>query len=341
MSVGTELEAVERPHSDIESAVPAAGSDHCDPPPRGAAESQGLCIPVPAAGERFDEQGIGARFGVPSAGGIRVNHEKKCIVLVDRVDGNMYQNVDGGGTVEYMGRNQPGDYEGDRDQTMTAENLILKHSKKDGYTVLYFMKEGNDLVFSRLVEYKSDRPAAQESRSGRKRNAIVFTLGTVGGEAGAGSHARGMPGAASATAASQGAPDLDLIEMVERRVAESRTPTSKVRLARSLSGHADAGQLDRILGYLERSSKIAIDGDAVRWTFGAAGSGADRLNRGGGPAESMSEESACEDDGGRALTWSEAETRAILADPDLMRLLAESDADMRAGRVSVWKPEDV
>lgn len=129
--------------------------------------------------------------------------------------------------------------------------------------------------------------------------------------------------------------------MVERRIAESRAPTSKVRLARSLSGHADAGQLDRILGYLERSSKIAIDGDAVRWTFGAADRGADRLNRGGGPAELMSEEPACEDDGGRALTWSEAETRAILADPDSMRLLAESDADMRAGRVSAWKPEDV
>ena len=52
-------------------------------------------------------------------------------------------------------------------------------------------------------------------------------------------------------------------------------------------------------------------------------------------------ESACEDDAGRALTWSEAETMSILADPDSMRLLAESDAEMRAGRVSVWKPEDM
>lgn len=202
MPVGTELEAVEKPHGGGKAAGLAAGGD---PPPRGAAGSQGLCIPVPAAGERFDEQGIGARFGVPPAGGIRVNHEKKCIVLVDRVDGGTCQNVGGGGTVEYMGRNQPGDYKGDRDQTMTAENLVLKRSKEDGYTVLYFMKEGNDLVFSRLVEYKSDRPAAQESRSGRKRNAIVFTLGTVDGEAGAGSDTRGMPGAASAAAA-RGAP---------------------------------------------------------------------------------------------------------------------------------------
>ena len=335
--MGTEQKAVKRPHSEAKATGPVAGND---PLPRGTAKSLGFSIPVPTAGERFDEQGIGARFGVPTTGGIRVNHEKKCIVLVDRVDGNMYQNVDDGDAVDYMGRNQPGDYDGDRDQTMTAENLILKHSKEDGYTVLYFMKEGSDLVFSRLVEYRSDRTAAQESRRGRKRNTIIFTLGTIHGEASARPPARGTPGAAAAMAAPQGAPDLDLIEMVERRVMEPRTPTSRMQLAQSLQGRVGAGQLDRILEYLARSSKIEIDGDAIRWTFGTADLGVDGLDRGGGPAESMAEGSIGAGDAGRPLTWSEAETMAILEDKDLMKALEESDADMRAGRVSVWKPED-
>ena len=92
--------------------------------------------------------------------------------------------------------------------------------------------------------------------------------------------------------------------------------------------------------YLAHSSKITIDGDTIRWSFYAPSSGGDGLNRGGSPAEAMTADAICAGDAALPLTWSEAETREILEDPALMKALAESDEDMRAGRVSVWKPED-
>lgn len=89
-----------------------------------------------------------------------------------------------------------------------------------------------------------------------------------------------------------------------------------------------------------RPSGIAIGGIAIRWTFGTSCSGADDPNMGVGPAEHMTTEPIRAEDAARPLTWSEAETMEILEDAALMKALAESEADMRAGRVSVWKPAD-
>ena len=292
-------------------------------------------------GETLDEGEVGARFGVRPRGGIRVNPLRRCIVLVDRVDGSSgYENADGGNTIKYMGRNQPGDLWGDRDQVLDDENLLLSRSKEEGYTVLYFKKDGEDLLrFDGLVEYESHCTEEKKSRSGHKREAIVFKLKTIRAEAvAAGRQAGGMPGTAAGKAPPRGAPDLDLIELVERMVSGLHPPSGRSELLKALPGQIDAGSLDRILAYLERSAKIVIDGDAVRWTFDTDGSGADGLNRGRERREPMT---AATGDEGRPLTWSEVETMDILANEDSMAALAESREDIKAGRVSVWTPEEM
>ena len=309
--------------------------------PRGDARSHAPLVEVPMVGETLAEEEVGARFGVWPHGGIRANPRKRCIVLVDRADGSSgCENAGGGGTIKHAGRNRPGDQRGERDQVLDGENLLLSRSKEDGYTVLYFKKNGEDLLrFDGLVEYESHCIEDKKSRSGRARKAIVFKLKAVRAEdVAAARHAVAMPGTAAGKAAPRGDPGLDLVELVERIVSGPHPPSGRSELLEALPGRVDAGSLDRILAYLERSAKIAIDGDAIRWIFDTVGAGADGLTR---CRERREPAAATAGDAGRPLTWSEVETMDILADDETMAAIAESMEDIKAGRVSAWTPEDM
>lgn len=316
--------------------VPEPGNAYDRQPPR---ESR---VAVPREGEVFNENGIVARFAVPPKGGIRVNRKTREIVLVDRVDSTVYNNVDDSSTLEYMGRNQDGDYSGEQDQVLAKENLVLRRSKDEGYTVFYFMKEEDKLRFRGIVEYESHEFRDRKNRVGDTRKAIVFKFAVVRGEASAMPQhdAVGIPSADAGNAAEGKVPDLESVEMVEREVSGSRQPASKTHLLRAMSGHIDARSLDRILEYLKRSAKITTDGDAILWTFNPVRTGTDGLNKGKESPEAMETQSNYAA-GMRPITRSEMETLDILGDDALMKTLAESDEDVKAGRVSVWKPEDV
>lgn len=102
-------------------------------------------VAVPRPGEKFSDDELHARFGVPKRGGIRVNEQKRCVVLVDLVDANSkYANTDDGNAVSYMG--QDSDLDGVQNQKMSGNNLTLSRSRDDGYTVMHFVKERGELA---------------------------------------------------------------------------------------------------------------------------------------------------------------------------------------------------
>lgn len=238
----------------------SGGSDGID------ALQKGPGIDVPKPGSKFTDEELHDRFGVPPRGGIRVSRENKCIVIVNLAGTNTpYTNVDKGSIVKYMGQNHYGDKKGD--QVMEGNNLALKRSREEGYTVLYFAKEGDVLVFDRIVEYDSDKFDYEVGKSGRK--VFFFKLRTVGADM---STRRGTTGDSTRTAVKsgeepQGGPDLGMIEAVECLVSMHRSYESRNRLLRALPERIDAQSLDRVLEYLVHSGKIAIDGEAIRWTF--------------------------------------------------------------------------
>lgn len=125
-------------------------------------------VALPKAGERFSNEELHTRFGVPTYGGIRVNRENRCIVLVHRVGADSgYTNTDRGTDILYMGQNT--DQDDLRNQEMTnTNNLALRRSKKEGYTVLYFIKEGNVLVFNSRVEYVMHRYGIEAKHDGKR-----------------------------------------------------------------------------------------------------------------------------------------------------------------------------
>ena len=224
---------------------------------------------APDPGSKFTDEELRDRFGVRLRGGIRVSRENKCIVLVALVDGNtVYRNTNDGDTVVYMGENHRGNKE--VDQVMDGNNLALSRSREEEYTVLYFTKQGSMLVFDKIVEYESHR---FENREGRK--VIFFKLGAAGIEAPA---RQRIAGGGASGAALQSGPDLDMIETVECAISLNRSYKSRDRLLRALPERIDSRSLDRVLGYLEHSGKIAFDGEGVRWTFNPGGSRAGGLN---------------------------------------------------------------
>ena len=77
-----------------------------------------------------------------------------------------YTNTDRGTDVLYMGQNT--DRDGLQDQEMTNNNLALQRSKEEAYTVLYFIKEDDILVFNSRVEYVTAEFKI-EVRDGAKR----------------------------------------------------------------------------------------------------------------------------------------------------------------------------
>ena len=86
-------------------------------------------------------------------------------------------------------------------------------------------------------------------------------------EAGGGASA-GASTAAEGGAAARAAADRSTIEMVERAVFLHHPYESRERLRRVLPRETDIQALDRALERLERSGKIAIDGEAIRWVGG-------------------------------------------------------------------------
>ena len=139
-----------------------------------------LTVAIPREGERFTDEELGARFGVPLRGGIRVSRANKCMVLVQLVGiSSGYTNTDYGTAVSYMGQNA--DPDGIQNQQMSGNNLALSRSTDDGYTVLYFIKEGTDLVFNSRVVYVSHGFEVETNRIGQPRVVIKFKLKAVDG----------------------------------------------------------------------------------------------------------------------------------------------------------------
>ena len=75
-------------------------------------------------------------------------------------------------------------------------------------------------------------------------------------------------------AAPQGAPDRSTVEMVERAVFLHHPYENRERLRSILPRETSAQVLDRVLDHLERSGRIAIDGEVIRWASDAGKSDA-------------------------------------------------------------------
>ena len=282
-------------------------------------------VAVPMPGEKFSDEELHSKFGVPAWGGIRVSQEKQCIVLVDLVDDDSkYDNEDSGRTVTYTGQNS--DTEGTHNQEMLAKyhpvsrtkqepsdpserrtqaaanNLVLSLSKTLGYTVLYFIKQKADLAFDSCVECDSDYIELEEKDGKLPRTVIKFTLRRVDR----------MP----AVAADELAADaiLDSVEMVEGVLSSSRKFDTRQALLGSLPRKVSRESLDSILDYLARSGKINTGGGSVQWVSGNL-------------REAMVEAEIAE---------GYIETLEILANHDLVKQVKESEEDIRAGRVVPW-----
>ena len=133
---------------------------------------------LPEPGSRFSDEELGARLGVPTAGGIRVSHENRCIVLVDRLGGDDKCGGSVGDIVRCAGQDLGGG--GGEDQALDGANLDLALSRARGYAVLGFSRERAEgaLVLDRFVECDS---LCFEKCGGR--NVIVFRMRVVGGGA--------------------------------------------------------------------------------------------------------------------------------------------------------------
>lgn len=134
---------------------------------------------MPRDGEMFSDMELHARFGVPMQGGIRVSHEKECIALVGRSgDNSGHMDADRGTRIMYTG--QDSDRAGVHDQEMSDGNLALSRSKEEGYTVLYFTKEGGKMAFNSRVECDSHEFELETSWGEQPRAVIKFNLRAVG-----------------------------------------------------------------------------------------------------------------------------------------------------------------
>ena len=282
-------------------------------------------ITVPQAGEKFSDEEMHAKFGVPAWGGIRVSRENKCIVLVDLVDGgSKYTNDDYGQTITYMGQNSdPGGRENqemsgrdhpikptkhepadpaERKRQAAANNTALRISKELGYTVLYFIKEKTDLAFNTRVECDSHKMVVEEIGGKPPRVVMKFTLRRVAG----------VPNVTANMIDVDASPDS--IEMVETVLSSPRKFDTRQALLESLPQKVSRESLDRILNYLARSGRVNIDGGSVQWVFG-------NLQEARAEAQIME---------------SHIETLEVLADRDLVEQVNQSEKDLRAGRVVPW-----
>lgn len=241
-------------------------------------------VAVPRAGERFSDEDLDAMYGVPTAGGMRVSRKNRCIALV-RPAGSRpgRENAGQGACFVHTGRNS--DYDGSHGGDLSREDLALSRSKEDGYTVLCFAREGDALVFVSRVECDSHELGVGADADGRPRRVVEFKMRTVSDEASAGRQPADGTSPASAAETSEDPRvrlDSDVVEMVERAISMQDSFKSRGHLARALPRDVDAPTLDRVLDHLLRTSKIAMDGDALRWTSRAGASVGGE--RGGGAA---------------------------------------------------------
>ena len=288
---------------------------------RGAAQRSdgaagGSLPPLPQRGDRFTEDQLRERFGVPVRGGIRTSPTSSDIILVHNVRSG-YNNVEDGRRVVYDCQY----YEGKDDQ-MIRNNLELARSQKDGRRVLYFLKRDGVLEFYGLVEHVATQPKEDPSR----RGALVFELRLIDGIDGT---APGRPdGRADPPGpAASSAPDLGMITRVEDRISDRRRFSSRSELLAALPSDIDSAKLDQILEYLERSAKIAMDGGPIRWSFAGAGSRED-LNAGQKDGDAL----AATEDPVHILSMEERLSPDLDNDLPYSAEVEQAIADCKAGR---------
>ena len=231
---------------------------------------------LPAPGERLTEDQMCERFGVGKLGGIRISRTSRTIVLVDQADVEAQsKNAGRGEYVVFNGWNDSNS----SDQAACSEDLILANSGKEGYEVLYFVRDRGMLAFAGRVECISSMPVpGNDERPGLGAS---FKLRLAGGAR----NAHSMPVDAS----------LDSIEMVESALSSARRFDTRRALLESLPRRVSSRSLDRMLDYLVRSGKVDVEGGSVRWIFA------------GRPAVEETEQ----------IVESYLETLDILTDPDL------------------------
>ena len=103
---------------------------------------------------------------------------------------------------------------------------------------------------------RTDRAAG--GRGGRE--SATFKMPAVGGGA-----SDAVPGTPQGRARPPAALDPDMVERIERVISANHPYDSKDRLLRVLPSRVSAADLDRVLGYLERSGKITMRRGVIRW----------------------------------------------------------------------------
>ena len=222
--------------------------------------------PLPQPGDKFTEDQLRDRFGVPVKGGIRPSLTSSDIVLVRNVHSN-YVDVEKGKRITYAGQYYKG-----KDDQMIWGNLKLAKSRENGNRLLYFVKQDGVLEFNGIVECIASRRSGDLDRPG----ALAFELEMVDAAAGAAAGRQGDRAARRARMSStrtSSAPDLDMIMAVEQKIFERRRFAGRSELLADLHMDIDSARLDLILEYLEYSAKIAVENGSIRWSFRGAGPG--------------------------------------------------------------------
>ena len=232
-------------------------------------------VTLPRAGERFSDEELNARYGVPIDGSVRVSRTNRCMVLVHPA-GARPGNADADRATDILYTGESSGPKGVQN-TMSDDNFALARSKEDGYTVLHFAKEGDALVFNSRVEYVSHEFKAGADVDGLPRTVIEFKMRVLCEASALRQPADGTRTVAAVDqprGALRGRPGLDTVNMIEHAISLHSSLESKDHLIRALPCHVDAPVLDRALEHLRRSLKIAIVGDSIHSMPCAGGSSA-------------------------------------------------------------------
>lgn len=111
----------------------------------------------------------------------------------------------------------------------------------------------------KAVQKRGESEAPASSRRIRAFGAAALRPGAGAGASGAAKRRAAEP---------QAGPDSATIKMVERAISLHHPYENRERLRRILPRRTSARSLDRALDILERSGKIAVDGEAIRWLAG-------------------------------------------------------------------------
>ena len=163
---------------DRQDAIRARSGDTGEPPD-----------PLPQRGDRFTEEQLRERFGLPppctgipphekprpSSGGIRTSETSTDIILVGDVHSG-YDDIELGRRTMYDGA-----YRREWPDQMVGPNLRLAKSRENGDRLLYFTKEDGVFRFDCIAECVKHRDRDDPSRPG----ALAFELEIVGAAASA------------------------------------------------------------------------------------------------------------------------------------------------------------